>query len=336
MDRARRKEKQRLKRKEKQRQSRKSQSITALRKITSTGGTLECWINRDYRDQGMASVLVLGHAGGQYAFAGFLVDVWCVGLKDTWGKPDITRSEFEDEIFQRINSATPMKRIDADALRGFIAGSIRFARQNGFRLPPQYERWTAMLGSLSIDTADLAEFGKDGKLIYMGTRQFLVQRLSGMTIEQFLTRPDVQWVTPTVDLPFNQEAFDRWQENQDDADKVDPQTVKSVLMGWQRGTDAVREWCKEHGVTPHPRIPEAISMMMAVMGRYQELQEEDPDGEPNIDDILEDLLVVRKPQDMRTFVEALSQVVQTLDDAPDGFIESAFGWQRAEDDAPVA
>ena len=61
---------------------------------------IECYINSNWHDDGMATLLVFRPAvDGDFALAGFLIDVWCCGLKDAWGRLSLTRAEFEaDEI----------------------------------------------------------------------------------------------------------------------------------------------------------------------------------------------------------------------------------------------
>lgn len=314
MDRAKRKEKKRLKRKEKKREIRKIQSITPLRRITTTGGTLECWVNKDYRDQGMASVLVLGHAGGDhYAFAGFLVDVWCVGLKDAWGRPDLSRMEFEEELLGRIGSAMPMKKIDADELRRFIAASIRFTRQNGFKLPPHYERWTSMLGDLGdINSADISDFGKDGKLFYMGTTEFLRQRLVGTTPDQFMARKDVHWIMPPENLPFNREDFEEWEaEQEDELDEDEPseELIAQMAEVHRRGVEEVRAWCVANGQTPHERLPEALSLFLTSVVMLASMKKEDPDDETELPELLDEFLATRDIEDPNELKDALKQVL---------------------------
>src|SRR5437588_12835958 len=100
---ARKKEKQRLKRKQKQKEIRKAKSVSPIRKIASAGGTLECWVNDDWENQGLASVLIFGQTpGGRGAMSAFLIDVWCVGVKDAYGYPNLSRVDFDD-ILDRAN-----------------------------------------------------------------------------------------------------------------------------------------------------------------------------------------------------------------------------------------
>ena len=256
MDRAKRKEKQRLKRKEKQRELRRVHSITPLRRICSSGGTLECWMNSNWREMGMASLFVLGHAGaGQYALAAFLIDIWCVGLKDAWGKADYSRLDF-DEMLDRSREGMPMVRIEPDAARRMVAAGIRFARQNGFRLPPDYDRWTAMLGNLGdIGAADLSDFRKDGKLLYMGDHRFLAQRLNGMSVEQFMQRPDVNWTMELTREVAEQGHFEKSEDFKD--------FKEGLLDATDRGVAVVSEWCRQNNQEPHPQLREAMMVFLS-------------------------------------------------------------------------
>ena len=61
---ARKKEKHRLKRKEKKHQIQRMNSRTALQRIAAEGGELECWSTPDWKEQGLASIQVLGRAPG--------------------------------------------------------------------------------------------------------------------------------------------------------------------------------------------------------------------------------------------------------------------------------
>src|SRR4051794_27212199 len=65
---ARKKQKHRLKRQQKQREVRKAAAVTPFQKVVKSGGELECYVNGKWREQGMASVQVLGHAPGGRRF----------------------------------------------------------------------------------------------------------------------------------------------------------------------------------------------------------------------------------------------------------------------------
>src|SRR5579871_4393000 len=102
-DRARKKEKHRLKRQRKQRDVRQRGAITPLQHLARSAGTYECFIN-DSDDSGIANLIVFGRArDGRHALGIFLVDFWCVGLKDVGGTAQLTREAF-DRMIERWNS----------------------------------------------------------------------------------------------------------------------------------------------------------------------------------------------------------------------------------------
>lgn len=289
---ARKKEKQRLKRKQKQQQSRKAAASTPLDRIARSGGELECYVNSNWQATGMAMLQVLGRArDGRVAYAGFLIDVWCVGLKDVYGRREISRLEFDEVIdFQREEQ--PVARVTAAEARRLVAAGIRFARQNGFKLPPHYDRWTAIFGDLGdVASADLTGFGVEGGLCYIGTKAFLQRRLAACGVDAFLARPDVEWVMDdgTPRHPSEVDYAEDWGDDEDDAEfELDEEgehllgeIAQSISRVGDQAEDAVRRWCFETGRAPHPLLREALNTLLVSvipLAAYMRAAEEDPEG----------------------------------------------------------
>jgi hypothetical protein len=288
---ARKKEKHRLKRQQKQRTARKASAVTPFQKVVKSGGRLECYVNAGWRQQGMATIQVLGHApGDRYGYAAFLVDNWCVGLKDAVGKADMTRGEFED-LLAHWDGQHKMIRVDVAEARRLVAAGLRFGRQNGFRPPPHYDRWAAILGSVGdADSASLEGFGVDGNghgLRYMGTVDFLRRRLVESTVEQFLTRPDVQWLMGDMTpRRYDRDAGEAGEydtdnglavggdDDQDNPDEsADPEDEEEFAEALAEQVEAmalrmeaaVRRWCFATGRVPHPRLVEAIGLTLMAL-----------------------------------------------------------------------
>lgn len=339
---ARRKEKQRLKRKEKQRQARRVNSVTPLQRIARDGGQLECYVNVNWRETGMASVQVLGHApGGRTAYAAFLVDVWCVGLKDAFGRQEMGPAEFRD-VLDRWGEQYDVARIDPAEAKRLVAAGVRFARQNGFRLPPHADRWTAIFGPLDVGAADLDGFGVEGRLRYVGTKEFLRQRLVGSTIDEFLARPDVEWVlgdgTPRDPAEGDYNPWAGVLDDDDDDDDFDDEFplagmsdeqlefVGQAVEGLKQSGDLmegqVRAWCAASGRTPHPLLREGINaLLVAAMpgASYHRALEEDPasvegEAEPDPNEYLDELLET-DPEQRPLIQAAIDQVSEYLRDA---------------------
>ena len=96
---ARKKEKHRLKRLKKKKEIRRVETISPFRRAGMFDATLECYATANFFEKGLGDFIVLGQVpGGSYVMAGFLVDFWCVGLKDAWGRPVPSRLEFEEKV----------------------------------------------------------------------------------------------------------------------------------------------------------------------------------------------------------------------------------------------
>jgi hypothetical protein len=206
---ARKKEKHRLKRLKKKKEFRRLESVSPFRRAAFVDGGLECYTNAAAREQGLMDYIILGRVPGRsFVMSALLIDLWCVGLKDAWGRPMESRGEFEETILEPWKKRFGhIVRADPDNVRRWVAGAIQFSRQNGFRLPEHWERYTAILGNLDdVGNADLSGFGIDGGLRYVGDFDFLRRRLVGSTVEEFLRRPDVKYITSADSLEWDDEA----------------------------------------------------------------------------------------------------------------------------------
>jgi hypothetical protein len=316
---ARRKERQRKKRQEKRASIRRAQSGSPYHRLALPGSEfVACYINEDWQDKGIASVTVLKRApGGGLALGAYLIDTWCLGLKDVWGRLDISQLEFEDHI-EHAKAHLALVRIAPEQARQLVAGAIRFAKQNGFRLPPKYERWTALLGTAGeVATADLSPFGiEGGKLRYVGSTEDLRDRLIGCRLEDFLARKDVEYIAGPP-MGYDDDEFD--DEFEDGSDPVD--IVEEVANRLKNAAlDRIREWCFAKGVPPHPRLKDAVGATFMALLQTPAL--DDPDSIAQASDNLRTLASLEA--DDASFAEAMELVRQFMGElkSPDAFMKA--------------
>lgn len=272
----RKKQKHDRKREQRRREISRASSASFYHRAGATGELVAAYINESWKKQGFASMFVLRRTAGHGLLMGaYLVDLWCAGLKDAWGWRDASMEQFRERVLENHPGPSALVRVDLDLIARLVAGGIRFAKQNGFRLPPKYERWTALLGDFGpIAEADLSDFGVGGKLRWVGPISDLKARLIGCPMEEFLARADVEYIFGSEDGPFVKD--EDWLEDEEPLDEEDvldeelasdeeglPMEGEEIL---QAATDllveswlnAVRRWCFANGVAPHPRLAEVI------------------------------------------------------------------------------
>lgn len=329
---ARRKERQRLKRRQKRLAARRVEALSPYRKFGSQGDIVACYVNNAWQKDGLAELLVLKRiAGGTMAFAAFLVDMWCVGLKDAWGRINVTRSDF-DELVERAGERLEVVRIDPAAAWRIVAGGVRFCRRNGFRLPAHYERWTALLGdNAECTSADLSDFGiEGGKLRYVGTMEDLRKRLTGCRPEEFLHRKDVEFILGDGPQPWEADDQDDDLDEDDLIDEPDDdseaaelsedeaEAAEALTQFQEAAVDAVRRWCFANGIKPHPRLSEAVALTLVGALQATLSGEEPIDEEPSNEavsqaqDNIDRLLSSVSPEEDKSLQEALDQIAMCV------------------------
>lgn len=262
---ARRKEKQRLKREKKKAQHRRALSVSPYRRIGEAGQVEACYINADWSESGLASIhIIRRNPAGGHAMACFLVDVWCAGLKDAWGRIDLMQEDIDHNL-KRARENFDLERIEIGVVRNLVAGSIKFAAQNGFKLPVHYDRWIKLLGGVDVQSADLSQFGRDGKLMWVGPMDDLRQRLIGCTLEEFLKRQDVQITTElATDMGYVRgEATDDEDDAEFEQAVADLRTTASETA--KAKAQEVRKRCADKGADPHQALDDALKFTLAIL-----------------------------------------------------------------------
>lgn len=317
----RKRERHRLKRKQKKLERRREQSRTALQRLAAEGGSLECWINPDWREQGIASLHVLGQAtGGRWASAAFLLDFWCVGLKDAFGRGDIDELAYREHSLEPWIERTDAVRMDPATACRLVAGAVRFSRQNGFRLPPAWDKWVSIFGRdilSEIPTADLSDFGIDGGLRYVGSADFLRQRLIGCTAEEFLARPDVHWMMDADSLALGLEEDEEDFDEDDLPDEEDLEPLREALdNAASRLARETRKWCKQKQIAPEPLLERAafltlgtlIPLVVDAAGREDKLD----DVYQRAADSMSAVVDLMPPEDREQLKSAIDQVLECI------------------------
>ena len=96
----------------------------------------QCYLNPDWKKLGQARVGVMLHSKNTFAAAIFLVDLFCLGVKDVMGG---FRSKREFEMFLPSMYFDRKPRIiPFDFAKDIIWGAVRYARSFGFNPHPDF------------------------------------------------------------------------------------------------------------------------------------------------------------------------------------------------------
>ena len=178
------------KRKDKDRKNRKSEmlnDVKSSKSIIKNARELpvhECLINPQWKEEGMASILISRkQIDGKLAFGTFMVDIFCLGLKNTFCNANMTLDEYENTFKEKMYRLTSYIECDFDLAHQIIYGAIDFARELGFEPQRDFKlsRYILEEPSEKYNSTHL-EFGKDGKPYYIAgpddNVDFIIRKLS--------------------------------------------------------------------------------------------------------------------------------------------------------------
>ena len=128
------------------------------------------WPDVDAADagaQGLVSVLVTRQARyGRVRVCGWLVDVWCLGVKDVVG-PRVTDERRAAEFTRSYFAAYQAQPLQApvELARHLVFGAVAYARSLGFQPAPGFEATAGQLGPWASPSA--IGFGRHGQPFFV-------------------------------------------------------------------------------------------------------------------------------------------------------------------------
>ena len=128
----------------------------------------ECLANGDWQGKGLAHILLSRKQPNNELIIGvFLVDIYCLGIKNTFCNGNISLEEYEKLKF-RMSQESSFITCDPGLANRIIYGAVEYARKLGFEPQKDFKLSSFILDEPS--DADLlfdVEFGKDGKPLYI-------------------------------------------------------------------------------------------------------------------------------------------------------------------------
>jgi hypothetical protein len=128
-----------------------------------------CWIMTGWKEQGITPVVVARQKeSGRILYANYMIDLYCLGLKNVLVNPDCSLNKFERDLPMMCNNE--LEACPVELAHEIIYGAIEYAADLGFQPHPDFER---LMADQILDPPDAhprnhqVEFGKDGKPFYI-------------------------------------------------------------------------------------------------------------------------------------------------------------------------
>ena len=129
---------------------------------------LHCYTTSVLWDEGMSHVVVSRLLeSGNVAFAVFLLDVYCLGVKDVMFDI-VSRNRYDRLLYDKLLREYDAVTLEPAAARKLIEGAVAFAREHG--LPPHrdYPKAKLIFGDVDPNACgDEFVYGKDGKPLFI-------------------------------------------------------------------------------------------------------------------------------------------------------------------------
>jgi hypothetical protein len=132
----------------------------------------DCLIPDNLFEFGIGTVILSRSLpNGELALTMFLVDVFCLGIKDAFYRI-LSQREYELYVDQ-IAGNTDLESVHPSCLRKLVEGAVQYARELGFAPHSDYGRAAKLFGDIDAAACPVRyTFGKNGKPVYIsGTHE---------------------------------------------------------------------------------------------------------------------------------------------------------------------
>ena len=126
-----------------------------------------CFLTESVFEIGMGTlVLTRGGTQDHLTLSSFLIDTYCLGIKDVMFQP-IEREAFE-MYMERMDAGSPMVSVDPSYARKLLRDLAGWSQSIGFAPHRDFATIERIFGDMSADACDAVfQFGRDGKPCYI-------------------------------------------------------------------------------------------------------------------------------------------------------------------------
>ncbi len=158
-----------------------SLSMKSVLRLARMFPLYECWINADWQKDNLGLIEVVlsrQQPDGDICFGTYLIDKYCLGLKNTFARVGIPRASYHELVPSGIFHGMKPVTCPIELAHQMIYASIEYAAQFGFEPEKDYELTQYLLaprGELA-ESYDLT-FGRNGKPFFIAGPHDNAQRI---------------------------------------------------------------------------------------------------------------------------------------------------------------
>ncbi len=163
-------EKKRAKEKAKRRElsRRRAGGMASCLEAVSAAPILHSCAAADVWDDGIGEVLISRRLNnGNVAFSVFLVDMYCLGVKNAMAEI-APRETYQENLYNKVARRTDWIPLQPEAARKLVEGAVRYAADLGFSPHADYHKAKAIFGDISAESCrEEFRYGKDGQPLFV-------------------------------------------------------------------------------------------------------------------------------------------------------------------------
>ena len=210
-----------------------------------------CYISKDIEEVGEGTVIVVRrHPNDKFTLATYLLDIFCLGVKDTFYR--LRLDEFEYEEYLDKFTSMDVTEITYNEAHNWIYGAIAFAEEAGIAPHKDFNVTQYMLEE---DTEDIPlieyNYGKDGKHFLVAMSQLELSRYFPILKKNL--GDDFDYV-----LQDDEDEYDDYEEVQDEDEE--PIDLEQLMENFKNSP-----LCKKYGpdteyTYQHPEYPVVLNI----------------------------------------------------------------------------
>jgi hypothetical protein len=131
--------------------------------MLNSGEVYDAWVSSHLEDNGMGHVIVSRIVKNNIVMVDFLVDTYCLGVKDILIRQETT-SSYRDLVNKISMSLNPLRPVDVAYAKKLVLDAVQYADSVGISPHADYHKFKLIFADVDANECSTKfNFGKDGK-----------------------------------------------------------------------------------------------------------------------------------------------------------------------------